>query len=922
MNENRLKMRQIGINPAKHIAIIQTACSARRNHIIKLFLRQSDNINQMKTLFLFLFTVLFITANAKNVDLFSNKESGKVQFAVKEIEIILNAKGIESVGYSISELDKMRADQGNIVLISLNEKVASGILKKAGIKNAAELNAEGFIIHRAGNDKKAIYVLGYDEAGTMYGGLEVAEIIKVKGIDAVQNQLQNPYMKVRGTKFNIPLDMRSPTYTEPSDAARNNMAEMWNFEFWKEYIDNLARNRYNLISLWNMHPFPSMVKVPEYPEVALSDVRKSTGIWNENYSLNGWGFDAPEILKSYEVLKKMTIDEKIEFWRKVMAYGKQRNVKFYVVTWNIFVYGVDGKYGITDKLENPVTTDYFRKSIKQMVLTYPDLAGIGLTTGENMYDYTATQKEEWAYATYGQGVLDALKEQPGRKIDFIHRQHQTQAKEITAIFKDVMKNENINFVFSFKYAQAHVYSSVNQVFHQNFVKDIQGENLKTLWTLRNDDIFHFRWGAPDFVRDFIKNIPCDVSEGFYYGSDQYVWGREFLDKYSGNPREIEIVKHWYQWMCWGRLGYNPDMGNDRFVDVIQSRFPSVNAQEMFDAWQSASMIYPWVTGFHWGALDFQWYIESGQSRPFVANTPSGYHDVNRFITLPPHKGTGYISIPNYTKAFLAGSEIEGETPLQVADKIIHNSDQALNWADKQSMEMNKELRITIDDIKTMARLGKNYGHKIRGATYLSLFRESLQREWYDKAIEELNASAGYWRHYAASGLANYHNPLWTNRVGYVDWKKNFDWALFDVIANGGQVNLPSMQPTAGGTVLEAENADFQVSVFKSEVEGFTGKGYLETRVGDARHQVKWTYTTPESGRYILEFRYTLKREQVFLSPVEINGKKACEIEFWNTGNPGNWVWERVTVNLEKGENTIGISPEGFVLLDHLNIIRN
>ena len=34
-----------------------------------------------------------------------------------------------------------------------------------------------------------------------------------------------------------------------------------------------------------------------------------------------------------------------------MAYGKQRNVKFYVVTWNIFVYGVDGKYGITDKLE-------------------------------------------------------------------------------------------------------------------------------------------------------------------------------------------------------------------------------------------------------------------------------------------------------------------------------------------------------------------------------------------------------------------------------------------------------------------------------------------------------------------------------------------------------------------------------------------
>ena len=876
----------------------------------------------MKTLILLLFIISIVSANAETLSLFYNKDSGKVQFAVNEIDHVLKEKGIGSVSYSVSEPEKIRADQINIILISLNEKVASGIIKKAGIKNASELKEEGFIILRTGQGQKTIYVLGYDEAGTMYGGLEVAEIIKVKGLDAVQNQLQNPYMKVRGTKFNIPLDMRSPTYTEPSDAAQKNMAEMWNFEFWKEYIDNLARYRYNLISLWNMHPFPSMVKVPEYPEVALSDVRKSTGNWKENYSLNGWGFDAPEIMKSYEVLKKMTIDEKIEFWRKVMAYGKQRNVKFYVVTWNIFVYGVDGKYGITDKVENPVTTDYFRKSIKQMVLTYPDLAGIGLTTGENMYDYTASQKEEWAYATYGQGILDALKEQPGRKIDFIHRQHQTQAKEITAIFKDVMKNENIHVVFSFKYAQAHVYSSVNQVFHQEFVKDIQSENFKTLWTLRNDDNFYFRWGAPDFVRDFIRNIPYDVSEGFYYGSDQYVWGREFLDKYTEGPRELEIVKHWYQWMCWGRLGYNPNMGNDRFIDVIQSRFPSVNAREMFDAWQSASMIYPLVTGFHWGALDFQWYIESGQSQPSVSKTPSGYHDANNFINQPPHKGTGNVSIPDYVKAFLSNTPVKGITPLQVAENILKNADNALIWADKQNVTNTPVLRITIDDIKTIALLGKYYAHKIKAATYLAIFRETLQKEWYNKTLEELNASAGYWRHYATLGLSNYHNPLWTNRVGHVDWKENFQWALYEITSNGGKLNMPSMQPTSGGTILEAEDVCNNSSLIDSKLKGFTGKGYVGGGEDHARQLSKWNYNAPESGEYILEFRYTLNRNDVSPIPLDINGKTVGEIEFWSTGNPGTWVWERVTVNLEKGVNTIGISPEKFVLLDHLNVIRN
>jgi hypothetical protein len=82
---------------------------------------------------------------------------------------------------------------------------------------------------------------------------------------------------------------------------------------------------------------------------------------------------------------------------------------------NIFAHGTNGQYGLMDKYDNPATTDYFRKSVKQMFLTYPDLAGIGLTTGENMPGMTTVQKEAWALATYGQGVLDAAAAQPGRR---------------------------------------------------------------------------------------------------------------------------------------------------------------------------------------------------------------------------------------------------------------------------------------------------------------------------------------------------------------------------------------------------------------------------------------------------------------------------------------------------------------------------
>ena len=54
------------------------------------------------------------------------------------------------------------------------------------------------------------------------------------------------------------------------------------------------------------------------------------------------------------------------------------------MTWNVFTYGVDGKYGITDAIDNPKTVDYFRASVREMFRTYPLLRGIGLTAGENM----------------------------------------------------------------------------------------------------------------------------------------------------------------------------------------------------------------------------------------------------------------------------------------------------------------------------------------------------------------------------------------------------------------------------------------------------------------------------------------------------------------------------------------------------------
>ena len=66
------------------------------------------------------------------------------------------------------------------------------------------------------------------------------------------------------------------------------------------------------------------------------------------------------------------------------------------------------------------------------------------------------------------------------------------------------------------------------------------------------------------------------------------------------------------------------------------------------------MVYPRTTGFHWGALDFQWYIEGCKSRPGYAQNETGFHDVNRFINLPPHPMSGFQSIPDFVEMTTSG----------------------------------------------------------------------------------------------------------------------------------------------------------------------------------------------------------------------------------------------------------------------------
>ncbi len=641
-----------------------------------------------------------------------------------------------------------------IVLVSSSAE-ARRISADLKVAPLASIDPQAYAIRRRGSSYAVLATAG---PGAMYG-LDIAEAIRLGTLDQIHDSDHLPHIAKRGIKFNIPLDSRTPSYSDAGDSAQKNIPEMWSMAFWSAFLDEMAKYRYNVLSLWSLNPFPSIVKTPEYPDVALADVKR-TRVRFEDQRHNGTNMGSPEIFAHLETIKKMTIEEKIKFWREVMQYAHERGIEVYLFTWNIFTFGEAGKYGISSDPNNTTTIDYFRKSVRETILTYPLLAGIGITAGENMPGQQAKAKEQWLWRTYGEGIRDALHLRPNRPFRLIHRQHQTDFKTILQDWKDLP----CTFEMSYKYSVAHMYSYPAPPFANREILGQMPPGLRLWLTVRNDDIYSFRWGDPEYARAYIRNLPGpDRLTGFYMGPDGYTWGREFISREPDTPRELVISKQWYSFMIWGRLSFDPSLADALFERTLAARFPEVPAAKLFAASSAASRIIPRVTTFNWGDIDIKWFPEASSGH----EKNGGFYTVERFMHGQSMPGAGVLSIPDYLKIVLDGQRMEGMTPLEVAAELKSNAATALELIAEMRPVKSKELRFTLGDYEAMANLGNYYGEKILGAVDLALFDRTGKPEQRESAARHLRAALDHWKKYAATALAQYQPQLLT-RIGYFD----------------------------------------------------------------------------------------------------------------------------------------------------------
>lgn len=840
----------------------------------------------MKKILFLLSALAILTSDRTTAAVIYDPLIPQVTFAVKELETAMTAMGKRDLAVTL-------------------------------VVKPDKFSPETFQIRRIGPTQ--VIVTGSDATGAMYGGLEVADRLRL-GLP-IENQDRAPFVGKRGIKFNIAWDARTPSYDDSGDAAQNNIEAVWDFEFWKAYLDALARYRYNVLSLWSAHPYPSIIQLEEYPEAALEDVYR-IGLeldqdWRKSGNPGPWGPWDRKLGEAgtLKLVKKISVEDKIAHWKRVFDYAGDRGIEIYLFHWNVFTFGATGKHGITQEQTNPITVDYLRKSVRQALLTYPQIKGIGVTAGENADNDAEGEHsiENFLFNTYGRGIMDVLEEQPDRDLRFIFRQHQTGLGPITEAFADFPKTIET----SFKYAIGHMYSMRRPViFESRYRAQVEEYGVKCWLNLRNDDMFVLRWGNPDFTREYLLRMPHHLSPGFYLGSDGYVWGREFVAKNPEMAGRLEIDKHWYQFRQWGQLAYDPFLDRDYWEAVLQERFPGVDAGLLYDAWAATSEIVPQINSANFTGNDAHFAPEGCMNLDGYLTVDGLYFNSSLFR---PMQGSGILSVIEWGKAVVAGKELKGITPLQVADNLDAYAETALAAlpALREQSGDQLELQETLNDIEAMAYLGRYYADKTRGAAKLAVFREDPRQKHYNaEAVAHLKDAVEEWKAYAAIASAQYKTQLLA-RTDYLDWNGLLVEVEKEVLSVKNEGDYPDVRFTSlkDGARIRV-GTDLQVQVEATDGNGIRElKLYLNSLYLNAAGPGIWSGASDALLKSLKPGWYHL--EAVAEDTTGTFGRREIQIVVGDVSenHPTNWRDEIHQIILNEGERMMGGDVRDFPRLE-------
>jgi len=678
----------------------------------------------------------------KPINVVYDKHSTQQVFGVTRL-----SQSLKALGYSPVFTDRAEATGKEEICVTMLP--SDGVIQK-----------EGFALS---HKKPGIEVRALDESGAMYGLLELADMIDIHGLNHVPEKTVNARFPFRAIKFNILWGSyrRDESLQLHEETVRD-------IKFWEGFLDMMAENRFNSLTLWSLHPFPYMIRPTNFP-LACS-------------------FDDAE-LKEWQ-----------DFWHSLFQMAKDRGIETYLVNWNIFVsegfvknYAPDansdlGNYFIESN-NDTIIERYTKECVTQVINEYPNLTGLGISLGEGMHDMGAVEREEWITRTFVAGMAEA-----DRKIKFIHRvpftaeannggstDRATETMTRKAIESlDVIKPVWVEIKFN--WSHGHSTPKLVQV-HGGSISDAYWnplpKNYAITWMIRNEDFFILRWGEPDFIRDHIAQNGQSYVGGYFVGSECYIPAKEYI--HVPGSDHINWTYSWErQWLFykeWGRLLYDPQTSDTIFALDFDRRYGAGIGTKMVEAFKLASKMPLRFASYLMSSWDFTMYAEGMMLPARFQNR--GYDDeqspflsleeLMKFEVLDPD----YLSVRDYVRDYQNGSVEEAKiTPLELADELQQSGEQALAIV-KEISTKNPTLECEIMDVQAWSYQSLYFAKKLRAAVALETYGLTGDLSKKEEAVALIKGAKIYYQQLVDVTKAH-HQPVPMIQIKGT----NFEWGMF------------------------------------------------------------------------------------------------------------------------------------------------
>jgi hypothetical protein len=688
---------------------------------------------------------------------------------------IVYEKGIPQSSYAARKLSEALIEQGYKVT---PKRAGHEWLVCLGV-HQGQLKPEAFSIIPEG---KVITIYGGDNRGMIYGALALAEMLRngtvLKDVKAVE---EKPKLAFRGIKYNLPWE----TY-RPSSALDQHYETARDLKYWEAFLDMMAENRFNVISLWNLNPYTFMIRPKNFPEASKWS-RKEFAEWQRLY-------------------------------REIFRMAKERGMDTYIVHWNIFVSEEFAKHHNVAK-ENfyphyyvrgdtsEIVRRYLRESVKQVLEEYPNLDGIGVSLGEGMGGMTPLERQQWADDVMIAGMLEA-----NRPVKLIYRvpfssgtsSEPGVSKSVEEVTREALERLGNRFdgpiwvEVKFNWSHGHSTPKLEKV-HGGKLGDTyfvpEPKNYKIVWQVRNEDFFALRWGVPDFIRKHIAlNGQAPYVGGYFVGSETYI---PALDYFTAVKEPVDwrwaFERQWLFYKLWGRLLYDPNTADAIFQAEFNRRY-GTKGENLLKAYSLASSTQLRLACLYDSGWDFTLYSEG-----FLAlqGEYTKYISVDRLISQPT-MASEYVSVKEYVETLLNGGSFEASriTPPILAEMLERDNREALRLVEGIETSRNASLIYEVADVKTWANLGLHLAEKLKGAIALHRYRLSGDEEDKQNAIGHLQKALEYWDEvikitrtiYRDMRLTHYnHNSFEANGDNLFHWALVRDEVARDVeIARSSQ----------------------------------------------------------------------------------------------------------------------------------------